>query len=522
MKTLLTKMKSAIIAAMIAMPLGSAFAQTRYLDEVFSSVSVTSDVVYANNMTVITGTPVNSNLLMDIYEPAGDSCTSRPVIIYMHAGTFLPIIYNRGCIGTKTDSSVVEMCTQFAKRGYVAVSMDYRLGWAADAIGVNPDLVTGTIFQAAYRTIQDVKACVRYFRANAATYNVDSGKIALGGVGVSGVVVMNYIALKDTMQLWLTKLISSTTIGPFTAGMPYIDIHTLGDFDGYGGIPQLNNPNNSPGHTSDVQMVFSIYGNLADSTWLYPSMPPVVALHPMTPPTGAGPYHWGTIAAGGFPVLSDVSGSHQFICKLDAMGINDVFINPGFPNLNDSYSLRANSVNDGCEALFPFATPVVEEDMWDWYDSTTACLTAQAIGLTCQDGLNAYYGSVANNPNMSKTQALAYIDTIQGYLAPRLFRALNPGFSNCSLVGISELNFLESNLSVYPNPATVHSTIKISSNDGPIRRFSLYTTLGESVLSRDKINMQSFEIETKSLAAGIYQIKIGFDRGEVVKKITLQ
>ena len=522
MKRLNTQFKFTIIVTLITMHLGNVLAQSRYLDEVFPSVTITSDVVYAHNMSVLTRTPADENLMMDVYQPSNDSCTSRPLIIYMHAGTMLPIIYNRGCVGTKTDSSVVEMCMRFARKGYVAVSMDYRLGWAADAIGINPDLVTGTIFQAAYRSIQDAKSCVRYFRANAGTYDIDTGKIALGGVGVAAVVVMNYIGLRDTLQLWLPKLISSTSTPPFTAGMPYIDIHTLGDFEGYGGVPQLNNPDNNPGHSSEVQLAFSIYGNLGDSTWIDPSMPPVVAFHPMTPPTGAGPYNWGTIAAAGFPVLTDVSGPHQFICKLDAMGVNDVFINSGFPVLNDPFTLRANSVNSGCEALFPFATAGIEEDMWDWYDSTAACQTALAIGLTCQDGLDAYYGSVANNPHMSKTQALAYIDTIQGYLAPRLFRALNPGTSNCSTVGINENSFLEKNLFLFPNPVIDHCTIKVSSSEYPIRRYSLYTILGQPIQSVNGINKQSFDIDTKSLAPGIYQVKVGFDNGEVIKKITVQ
>jgi hypothetical protein len=520
MKKIFKKIKLSFLSLIVVLPVAGSIAQTRYLDEVFSSVTVTPDVLYGQNITVLSGSAVNSDLRMDVYEPANDTSLSRPLIIYMHAGTLLPIIYNQGCVGTKTDSSVVEMCTRLAKKGYVAVSMDYRLGWAATAIGVNPDLVTGTIFQAAYRAIQDAKACVRYFRANPATYKVDTNKIALGGVGVGGVIVMNYIGLRDTMQLWMPKLISGATIPslpPVGIGMPYVDYHALGDFEGYGGNPVYNNPNNNTGHSSDVQMIFSIYGNLGDSTWLFPSMPPVVAFHPLTPPVGAGPYHWGTIAAGGFPVLSDVSGPHQFIHKLDSIGVNNVFINPGFPVLNDAFSLRANMVNDGNEALFPFATNGIEEDMWDWYDSTAMCGTAQAIGLTCQDGLNAYYGSVANNPHMSKTQAMAYIDTIQGYLAPRLFRALN-----LPTVGIEELNVRENDFVAYPNPATDHCTIKNISSDVLIRRITLSTLLGQSIRSIDKINKQSIDIDTKSIPAGIYTLRIVCDKGEVIKKITLQ
>ena len=308
-----------LIVLLSAMTFSLAVAQERYKDFVFSSATVSSDVIYGSNIGIITGSPASENLKMDVYQPAGDVCISRPLVIYLHAGTVLPIIWNQACVGTKTDSSVVEICTQFARRGYVAVAMDYRLGWNAQAIGIDPDVTLGTLFQAIYRGIQDAKACVRYFKANAATggntYKVDTTRISLGGVGAGAIIALNYVALQDTMQLWLPKFLSSTnnaTYG-FCTGCPYINIHVLGDFEGYGGIPQFNNPNNSPGHTTNVQMLFSIYGVIGDSTWINANFPPTVALHPFTPPTGGGPYHWGTIYAGntGIPVLPDVSGPHQ-------------------------------------------------------------------------------------------------------------------------------------------------------------------------------------------------------------------
>ena len=51
-------------------------AQTRYLDEVFDDVTVTSDVVYGENITVIPALqgmpPMMEDLKLDIYEPTGD------------------------------------------------------------------------------------------------------------------------------------------------------------------------------------------------------------------------------------------------------------------------------------------------------------------------------------------------------------------------------------------------------------------------------------------------------------------
>src|SRR3989304_2520290 len=81
------------------------FAQTRYLSEVFTSVTVTSNIVYGNNIDL------NSNpqdLYVDIYEPdtsLGDSLVGRPLIIYLHTGSFIAAPSALQCVGSKTDSA---------------------------------------------------------------------------------------------------------------------------------------------------------------------------------------------------------------------------------------------------------------------------------------------------------------------------------------------------------------------------------------------------------------------------------
>ena len=162
--------KHVLILSSIAL-LGSqlSMAQSRYLDEVFTSVTVSSSVQYGSNYNVYISppTPTSQPLVMDVYEPVGDSITDRPLIILAHAGSFLPqCTQNTLPLGTKKDSCMVEMCTQFAKRGFVAVSMDYRLGW--NPLG-NADDRAGTIMTAVYLAYLDMKACVRYMKLNAAT-----------------------------------------------------------------------------------------------------------------------------------------------------------------------------------------------------------------------------------------------------------------------------------------------------------------------------------------------------------------
>ena len=96
-------------------------------------------------------------LEFDLFEPAGDTVSERPLIIYLHTGTFAPIIRNGNATGHRNfDYATQAMCNQFAARGYVVANTDYRLGW-------NPFLPTepegaASLMRAAYRGIQDVKA----------------------------------------------------------------------------------------------------------------------------------------------------------------------------------------------------------------------------------------------------------------------------------------------------------------------------------------------------------------------------
>lgn len=118
----------------------------RYQQEIFSNVTVTSDIVFGANDDV-NGNPVT--LLLDIYEPMGDTLSVRPMLIMAHGGSFLG--------GTKTDPDVVAICESFAKRGYVTCSYEYRVGIQ----GFIPNAATAT--DAVYRAVQDGKAAVRFF-----------------------------------------------------------------------------------------------------------------------------------------------------------------------------------------------------------------------------------------------------------------------------------------------------------------------------------------------------------------------
>jgi acetyl esterase/lipase len=102
---------------------------------------------------------------LDIYLPdEGDG--PFPVIIHVHGGAFMA--------GDKADLQVNPMLNGL-KRGYAVVSINYRLSGEA-------------LFPA---NIMDVKAAIRWVKANAATYKLDAQKIALWGGSAGG----NLVAL---------------------------------------------------------------------------------------------------------------------------------------------------------------------------------------------------------------------------------------------------------------------------------------------------------------------------------------
>src|SRR5690606_27493397 len=94
-------------------------AGVRFLDDVFDEVRVTEDVPYREAVNV---DGQLQTLHLDIYEPAGDTAERRPVVLMMHGGFF--------ALGNhKADQwgAGPSFAGAFARKGYVAVSMQYRL-----------------------------------------------------------------------------------------------------------------------------------------------------------------------------------------------------------------------------------------------------------------------------------------------------------------------------------------------------------------------------------------------------------
>ncbi|MCW2967257.1 MAG: hypothetical protein JWM71_1029 [Solirubrobacteraceae bacterium] len=146
-------------------------APLRFRDEVFRRVAVTRDVVYGNAPDA-TGQPVV--LRLDLYRPRGDRMARRPVMIWIHGGGF--------SVGDKATTVMRSLALGTARRGYVTVSVDYRI-----LVHHGCAVLDAECSAAAVADQHDVQAAVRWVRRNAARYRLDPSRVAVGGESVGGI-----------------------------------------------------------------------------------------------------------------------------------------------------------------------------------------------------------------------------------------------------------------------------------------------------------------------------------------------
>lgn len=151
-------------------------APLRYRDLVFGGATKTADVVYGSAVN-LSGQTVT--LLLDVYEPTGDTITERPAIVWVHGGSF--------AVGDKTSPELVDQANTFGRKGYLNVSINYRL----EPPGCSGGGPITTCVSAIQEAMQDAQTAVRFLRTNAATYGIDDTRIAIGGSSAGAITALN-------------------------------------------------------------------------------------------------------------------------------------------------------------------------------------------------------------------------------------------------------------------------------------------------------------------------------------------
>ncbi|UJH92745.1 alpha/beta hydrolase fold domain-containing protein [Antarcticibacterium sp. 1MA-6-2] len=150
-------------------------AQERFVNNLFKVGPATTET-YA--------TKDGEALQLDVYQPLKDEAASRPLIIFMHGGGFAG--------GTRTNEGEVNFAKAAAQKGYVAVSISYRLTRKGESFSCDYE-AEGKIktFRLAAEDFMDA---VHFMLKNKEKYKIDTSNVIVGGssAGAEAVLIAVY------------------------------------------------------------------------------------------------------------------------------------------------------------------------------------------------------------------------------------------------------------------------------------------------------------------------------------------
>jgi len=205
----------------------------RFKDSVFSSIKITKEIKYGENTSYL---GIKKTLLLDVYEPEYDTLSKRPLMVWIHGGSFI--------FGTKDDTDVVKFCIDFAKKGFVTSSINYRLGLFPFG--------TSDYYKAVIRAVQDLKAAIRFFRSNKDIYKIDEEIIIVGGTS-AGAFTTLHAAYMDSDEI-----------------PSFVDTTQIGGIEGNSG---------NPGYSSKFNLVLNCWGAIGDTNWIEKDDIPIMSEH---------------------------------------------------------------------------------------------------------------------------------------------------------------------------------------------------------------------------------------------------
>lgn len=285
----------------------------RYKEDVFAATTKTT-VDYAPTLNYF-GNPIT--LQMDVYEPTGDAVQARPAIVLAHGGSFI--------FGDK--SNMQQWCEVLARKGYVTVSIQYRL-YPFLVLGF-PDSVD--IFDAAVKAVGDMKAAARFLREDAATANqfrVDPANIFIGGYSAGAVTALHAAYLDE-----------NDAIPPF--------MQTI--LDANGGFEGLSGTASNQTYSSSAKAVANMSGGIYRRVWIDGGGVPLVSIHGTADATvpylsgiaagiayleGSGLLHPQAVSADVWSYLETVPGG----------GHSDIYDAPQFAASLNSFITQATSL----------------------------------------------------------------------------------------------------------------------------------------------------------------------------------
>jgi len=436
------KIYLSIAAAIAISTAASAQCGSRYDVDQFG-VTATTGITYGENInSSANGT---TTLTLDFYEPTGDVSVARPLIIWAHGGSFTG--------GSSTDADVDTLCHRFAKKGYVCASINYRLGVTSfDSLGFIPALV---------RSVQDMKAAVRFFykdKSTINTYKIDTNNIFIGGSSAGSFTALHYAYLKRSCQV--TSYISQH------------ELDSLGGLSGYSG---------NQCYSENVKGVIDLCGALGTYGWLEAGDLPLCSMHGNADNTVN--YSRGEVLPGfGIHILF-ADGSRMLKAQASAVGVTDNFYTwYGAPHVPYAYSTTATSTVQAQELAYMDTTVNFVHDY-----------LLQRMSYTCTPS------QLANTP-YGTANLYSFTNCLTNSPSPC---AAPAGIRSISA------NLLEE---VYPNPS--ENEIKVVFANSDDTHTVQVTDLSGRVVKTAVTTQAVYTLEKSNLNPGVYFLKVSNKQGE--------
>ena len=279
-------MKKILILLFVLLTTITTYAQTRYLDSLFMVSKTDSAVIYGQAEAIYApylseGWTWTQDLLMDIYQPQGDIETVRPCILFVHGGAFY--------VGARDDASPVNVCKDMVEKGYVAVSIDYRLGFNT--------LSSESAERAVYRGVQDVKAAIRFLKENQATYGIDTSRIFGMGSSAGSVALIHAAYMEDDERANITSTFNTPDLNCLSCS------------------------GNTLSHNDKPTVLANLWGAIVDTNFIEAGDAPMVSFHGtddiIVSPDSAKPFN--------SPFFPALSGTNYMTPRLENLGINTAY-----------------------------------------------------------------------------------------------------------------------------------------------------------------------------------------------------
>lgn len=242
-----------------------------FTDSLFAT-HVEHDLWYGNAPRFDGGT---DSLHLDLYKPAGDGQTVRPLVVLIHGGGFHA--------GHRTE--LATLAEDLAERGWVAATISYRLGFYGSWLFAPPYANDPSeVRRAIYRAQQDARGAIRFLKGRHQLDSTSTSAVFTLGFSAGAITALHAAYLDRSAE----KPADCGAIAPVQHFLNTYPRPDLGDIQG--DLEQN-------GHDANVMGVVNFYGALMDTAYMEsPNDPALFSYHQTNDPVvGCGlqrPY-WG-------------------------------------------------------------------------------------------------------------------------------------------------------------------------------------------------------------------------------------